>query len=170
VAQVPVKRILLDVNVLLDAILERPAHADAAAKLWALAEAGEIEALVPAHGVTTLFYLLARAKGAAAARRTVESIAGTFGIAPVDGAVIRRALGLGWPDFEDSVCAAAAEASGCESLVSRDPAGFPDAPLPVLEPATATALLTGGPDRVAEGAEGPRRRGRSRRPPRRQAR
>jgi len=148
-----VKRLLLDVNVILDAILDRPPHATAAAQLWSLAEAREIEALVPAHGVTTLFYLLARARGPAAARRAVERIVATFGIAAVDEAVVRRALALTWTDFEDSVCAGAAEASACEALVTRDPSGFPESPIPVLDPPTALALLSGkGPETVGEEA------------------
>jgi len=60
----------------------------------------------------------------------------------VDGAVIRSALDLAWPDFEDAVCAAAAVASGCEAIVSRDPAGFPDSPVPIVEPEAAMAWLS----------------------------
>lgn len=64
-----------------------------------------------------------------------------------------RALAPTWPDFEDSVCAGAAEAAGCDALVTRDPSGFPDSPLPVVDPLTALALLSGGgPERVAEEA------------------
>jgi hypothetical protein len=114
------------------------------------AETRRVEALVPAHGVTTLFYLLARERGAAFARRVVTGVVGTFGVAAVDGGVIWRALALAWPDFEDAVCAAAAEAAGCEAIVTGDPKGFPEASLPVLSPESAVALLAGGPDRVAE--------------------
>ena len=52
------------------------------------------------------------------------------------------ALALAWPDFEDAVCAAAAEASGCDALVTRDPDGYPNAPLPVIDPAAALSWLT----------------------------
>lgn len=161
------KRLLADVNVVLDAVLERGPRLDAAAKLWMAAETKRVEALVPAHGVTTLFYLLAREKGAPFARRIVGSVVATFGIAAVDRVVIGRALALNWPDFEDAVCAAAAEAAGCEAIVTGDPKGFPEASLPVLSPETAVALLEGRPpDRVGEapavayrtrsGARGPR--------------
>jgi predicted nucleic acid-binding protein len=146
-----VKRLLADVNVVLDAVLERGPRSDAAAKLWMAAEKRRVEALVPAHGVTTLFHLLAREKGAPFARRIVGSVVATFGIAAVDRVVIGRALALAWPDFEDAVGAAAAEAAGCEAIVTRDPKGFPECSIPVLSPETAIALLEGGPpDRAAE--------------------
>ena len=66
-----------------------------------------------------------------------QGMISVFGVAPIDDSVVRRALVLGWPDFEDAVCAAAAEASGCEAIVTRDPDGFPDSPVPVVDPAGA---------------------------------
>lgn len=145
------KRLLADVNVVLDAVLERGARSEAAARLWMAVETKRVEALLPAHGITTVFYLLARQKGAPFARRIVSSIVGTFGVATVDGAVVGRALSLAWPDLEDAVCAAAAEAAGCEAIVTRDPRGYPGSSIPVLSPEAAVALVEGRPpDRVGE--------------------
>jgi predicted nucleic acid-binding protein len=136
-----VKRLLLDLNVILDVILDRAPGAEAAAALWAALEGGHGRGLIPAHGVTTIFYLLEKARGPAFARDGVERLLGVFGVAPMNDMVVRRALVFGWPDFEDAVCAAAAEASGCEVLVTRDPDGYPSPPLPVIDPAAALAWL-----------------------------
>jgi len=145
------RRFLVDVNVVLDAILARPRHSGAAARLWDAVESKRAEALLSAHGVTTLFYLLARARGAATARTALASLIGVFGVAPVDELVIRRAVALDWRDFEDAVCAAAAERAGCDGIVTHDPSGFRGCSLPVLSAETAVALLEGTPpDRVGE--------------------
>lgn len=136
------KRLLLDLNVFLDVILDRRPDADVAAALWAAIERGRGHGMVPAHGVTTIFYLLEKARGAAFAREGVERLIRVFNVAPVDDDVVRRALAFAWPDFEDAVCAAAAEASGCDALVTRDPDGYPNAPLPVIDPAAALSWLT----------------------------
>ena len=136
------KRLLLDLNVFLDVILDRPPGADVAAALWAAIERGQGHGMVPAHGVTTIFYLLEKARGAAFARECAERLIRVFNVAPVDDDVVRRALGLAWSDFEDAVCAAAAEASGCDALVTRDPDGYPNAPLPVIDPAAALSWIT----------------------------
>jgi len=137
-----VKRLLLDLNVFLDVILDRPPDADVAAALWAAIERGQGHGMIPAHGVTTIFYLLEKARDAAFAREGVERLVGVFAVAPVDDNVVRRALALAWPDFGDAVCAAAAEASSCDALVTRDPGGYPNAPLPVIDPAAALSWLT----------------------------
>jgi predicted nucleic acid-binding protein len=136
-----VRTFLLDLNVILDVILDRAPSADAASALWAAIENGHGRGLIPAHGLTTIFYLLEKARDSAFARDGVERLLSVFGVAAVDDAVIRRALILGWSDFEDAVCAAAAEAGGCEAIVTGDPAGYPNCPLPVIDPAAALAWL-----------------------------
>jgi predicted nucleic acid-binding protein len=153
------RRVLVDVNVVLDAVLERSRHPDAS-RLWVAVESRRVEGYVSAHGITTLFYLLARAKGTGNARKTVASLVGVFRVAPVDEAVIHRAVALEWRDFEDAVSAAAAEAAGCDAIVTHDPSGFAGCTLPILTAETALALVDGaGPDRVEDA---PRRRPRRR--------
>ncbi len=135
------KPLLIDLNVILDVILERVPGVEAASALWAMIEGGRGKGLIPAHGLTTVFYLLEKARNAAFARNGVERLISVFGVAPIDEAVVRRALVLGWADFEDAVCAAAAEASQCQAIVTRDPDGFPDSPVPVVDPAGALSWI-----------------------------
>ena len=135
------KRILLDVNVVLDVLLDRKPHADASSFVWAAVERGQLKGWLAAHGVTTIHYLVRNARGMAAARDTVDDILRVLDVARVDGEVIRKALRLGWPDFEDAVTAAAAEAARCEAIVTRDPKGFPRSPVRVITPEAAAPLL-----------------------------
>jgi predicted nucleic acid-binding protein len=145
------RRWLLDTNVVLDFILDRPPFGESAKALWAAAERREIEIGVSAHAVTTAFYVAARVRDAAFARRLVADLLLVPSVAPVDAPVLRRALALGWPDFEDAVCAAAAEAAGFDLVVTRDQAGFVDPPLLVVDPSTALSMLGGSDARgVAE--------------------
>ena len=137
------KRALVDINVILDILLDRKPHVQASGRLWAAIEKGRAEGLLAAHGVTTLHYLLRRERGAAVARRAMEDILRVLKVAPVDGEVIHRALALAWTDFGDAVSAAAAEAAQCDALITGDPRGFPNSPVPVLTPEAATARLAG---------------------------
>ena len=137
------RRLLLDLNVVLDVLLERKPHVEPAAALWAAIESGRADGLLPAHGFTTIHYLARQARGPRFARQTLEDVLRVFGVAPVDAGVVRSALGLAWPDFEDAVCAAAAAASGCEVIVSRNAANFRGSPVPVIDPRTALAWLGG---------------------------
>jgi len=136
------KRILLDINVILDILLDRKPHVTASSVVWTAVETGQAKGWVPAHGLTTIHYLVRKVRGAAAARRTVESIMEVFSVVRIDSAVIHRALALGWIDFEDAVTAAAAESAHCELIVTRDPKGFPESPVRVMEPEAAAPLFT----------------------------
>jgi predicted nucleic acid-binding protein len=136
------KRILLDINVVLDVLLDRKPHAGASIKVWGAVETGKVEGLLAAHEITTIFYLVGRERGVGAARRATAAILQVFGVAAVDGDVIRRAVQLAWPDFEDAVAAMAADAAGCDGIITRDRRGFPESPVRVYTPEAAAAVLS----------------------------
>lgn len=135
------KRVLVDANVVLDVLLDRQPHFIASAALWAAVENGKAEGLLAAHAVTAIHYLLSRKLGAAGAGQSLRAISKVLGVAPVDGNILQQAIQAPRQDFEDSVTAAAADASGCHLIVTRDPKGFRRSPLPALDPARALALL-----------------------------
>src|SRR5258708_26901566 len=117
------KRILFDVNLVLDVLLDRQPHAAASAAVWAAVETGVAEGMLAAHAVTTIHYLVRKEMGNTKARRIISAILRVFGVATVDGAVVQEALQLPGSDFEDAVTAAAARLAGCECIVTRGPRG-----------------------------------------------
>ncbi len=135
------KRLMLDVNVVLDVLLARQPHVLASSRIWAAVEGGFARGFIPAHGVTTIYYLLERDLGGRLARRVVERMLQVVKVAPVDDNVIREALSRGGKDFEDVVCAVAAEVSKCDFIVTRDARGFPRSGIPAVDPQTAVTLL-----------------------------
>ena len=137
-------RILFDVNVVLDVLLDRKPHVEASAAAWAAVETGMAEGLLAAHAVTTIHYLVRKEAGAAKARRIVSAILRVFGVAAVNGAVLQEALQLSCPDFEDAVTAAAARLASCDYIVTRDPKGFRGSPVRPLTPEAALPLLSTG--------------------------
>lgn len=138
------KRILLDVNVVLDVLLDRAPFADASSEVWAAVERGEAQGLLSAHAVTTLHYLNAKAVGDRMGRETTDALLSVFEVAGVDDAVLNAALSLNWTDFEDAVTAAAAKRAKCEALVTRNPADFKGSTVRVLTPSEALAWLSAG--------------------------
>jgi predicted nucleic acid-binding protein len=135
------KRILADVNVILDVLLDRKPNAEVSAAVWAAVETGTVEGLLSAHAVTTIHYLIRKEKGTASAKGILSAILSVFGVAPVDNAVIREALQLSCSDFEDAVTAAAARLAHCDAIVSRDIKGFRGSQVPCLTPEAILPLL-----------------------------
>ena len=135
------KKVLLDINVVLDVLADRePFAADAQAVLGRI-EAGAISGLVAAHTVTTLHFLLSKHLGKAKARKILTDLLQILQVVPVDEDRLRHALGLGWNDFEDAVQAACAEKAGVDALVTRNEADFEGAVVPVLSPVALLSRL-----------------------------
>jgi predicted nucleic acid-binding protein len=128
------RKILFDVNVVLDVLLDRKPHVEASAIAFAAAEIGTVQGWLAAHAVTTIYYLIRQEMSAAKARQTLSSILSVFKVAAVDGTVIQEALQLACPDFEDAVTAAAARQAHCHYIVTRDPKGFHGSAVPSLPP------------------------------------
>lgn len=139
------RRILIDLNVVLDVLLDRAPHADSAAALWAAVERGAVEGLLAAHCVTTLHYVAARSGGRDYADQCVAGVLSVFTVAPVDLGVLQEAIAMRWSDFEDAVCAAAASRAGCQAIATRDPDGFKRSTLPALTPPQALAAIRRSP-------------------------
>ena len=127
-------KVLIDTNVVLDVLQARQPFFEASLQLLAAAETGDIQGLVAAHTVTTLFYLISKDKSTAQARATITSLLQFLGVATVDQATIEQALNLECRDFEDAVQMMSAVQSKCDFLVSRNTGDFKPALLPVLSP------------------------------------
>lgn len=133
-------RVLIDTNILLDVVLARaPWEADATALLDRAAR-GEIEGFVAAHAVTTLYYLVERARSRSVALSAISDLLTIVDVAAVDRDDIQRALTLGLKDFEDAVQVAAALGVGADYLVTRDAKDFRTAPIEVRIPGEVLAL------------------------------
>ena len=87
--------------------------------------------------MTTVHYLVARARDRKAAALAVADLLDIVGVVDVGAGELRRALLLDLPDFEDGVQAACAHGVGADALVTRDAKGFPGLDLPVLGPGAA---------------------------------
>lgn len=136
-------KLLIDTNVLLDVILERRNLMRESAAVLGAVEDGRAEGYVASHAITTIHHIVAKANGSTAAVTAISDLLDLCGVVAVDEADFRRALALGFTDFEDAVQVAAALQVGADFLVSRNAKDFRGAPVDVRSPATIAALLAG---------------------------
>jgi predicted nucleic acid-binding protein len=140
-------RVLFDTNILLDVLLEREPHLEAATRLVALVDNGHIEGSICATAVTTLYYLGAKDLGRKRAHDQVRTLLAVFEVAPVGRDVLQRALDDdGFGDFEDAVAHEAAHAAGMSAIVTRNVRDFTKATIPVFEPHELLAAIAARSD------------------------
>lgn len=135
------KKILVDVSVVLDVLLNREPHVRASATIWAAVETRKVDGLLSAHAVTTVHYLVRKEVENVKAKRIVQALLGVFGVAAVDQTVIRGALNLPSADFEDAVAAAAAHTAGCDLVITQDPRRFRGSLVRAVTPEAGAHIL-----------------------------
>jgi predicted nucleic acid-binding protein len=137
-------RVLLDVNVILDAVLRRaPWSVEAEAILKADAD-GHIECAVVTHSLATVFYLSRKTIGTAAARTAVRQYLHAMEILGVDEQTLLDADAMPGADSEDNTLIAAAISAAVDAIITRNVADFAYSPIPVWEPAELLRRLAAG--------------------------
>lgn len=117
-------RLLLDTNILLDAIFDgRPYAADAQDVIARCNGRGDF-GMVSGLSLKDVYYIATRVHGAAWARMAVRHLMGLLVIAPDDAEVFDLALNSSEPDFEDGIIRACAELNDADFIITRDADAF----------------------------------------------
>lgn len=134
-------RLLLDINVLLDVILGRQPWAADAALLLSAIERRVAEGYVASHTITTIYYVVAKARDRRVAAVAVTDLLRIVRVVPMESADFSQALVLGLGGFEDAAQASAGLKIGADYVVTRDEKHFRGGPLPPRTPGEVLALL-----------------------------
>lgn len=119
-------KVLIDTNIWVDVILERPAFcAESRGVLMACIEE-DVPMLIAATSLKDVFYFAAKSAGAEAGYRAVELIMQLADPAQVDAIVCEKTITLERPNFEDGIVAACALAEQADAIVTRDEKAFHD--------------------------------------------
>jgi predicted nucleic acid-binding protein len=135
------KTILVDIDIVLDVLAKREPFFASAARLWAEVEGRHCKAYLAAHSVTTIFYLVAKARGKEFARSCISDLLTVFRIAPVKESTLRLALESKITDFEDAVQYAAAKEMAAEFIISRNIGDYKKSEIPATTPDLFLATL-----------------------------
>lgn len=126
--------VLLDTNVILDAMLQRsPWHVEADAILQAAGQGQVICAATPLS-LATVFYVGRRIVGLAQARIGIRNYLQAFDILPIDKQKLVDADALPGNDFEDNIQIVIAVAAAVDAIVTRNIADFSHASVPAWTP------------------------------------
>lgn len=134
--------ILIDTNVILDLLLDRPEHIAAARQLSERVESGALRAMLCATTVTTIDYLARKQLGRDGAKRAMLALLSLYDIAAVTRTTLQMALAADMPDFEDAVLAHAAHQAGAQAIVTRNLRDFAGSPVRAYTPLEYLSLPT----------------------------
>ncbi|MCX7044017.1 MAG: PIN domain-containing protein [Candidatus Sumerlaeota bacterium] len=127
-------KITLDINVLADVLQERLPYCELSTRVLNLAFSGSVEAFIPSHALTTLYYILKKRSGREQAEKAVDHLLQHFAISISDKALFLQARSLAIRDFEDAVIASSAAREQCDKIITRNVDDFQNSPIPAMTP------------------------------------
>jgi predicted nucleic acid-binding protein len=148
-------KVLLDTNVILDAMLQRtPWHVQADAILREGSK-GHVTCATTSLSLATIFYVGRKVVGTAAARSVVRQYLSAFVILPVDKQALLDADAFAGVDFEDNILIAAAVTASLDAIITRDATDFAHSPIPAWDPTELLGRLQGGGSSNDSGGDPP---------------
>ena len=124
--------LLLDINIILDVVFQRPGEPASSALIGSCNE--QHQAWLAWHSVATLAYLIERERNPAVARELVTGLLSWARVATTEHQDAVQALQLPMSDFEDALQVSAAQACGADYIITRNGRDFVQSPLPALPP------------------------------------
>lgn len=135
-------KILVDTNVLLDVLCERPPFYGDSAAIWTMAEQGQLTAFIAAVSVTNIYYIVRRLADHRKAMKAIVQLRDIFTLASCDAHVLNQAMNARIPDFEDAVQYFTAIHAGADMIITRNVKHFPKGSIPAATPQEFLASLS----------------------------
>jgi len=136
-------RVLLDTNIVLDALLDREPWNENAKAIWQAHLHGELAAHITANALTDIFYIARRHSGRDQARLAIRACLDQLHVISIGFHELRAAMALAGNDFEDDLQVVCAAAASLDAIVTRDPSGFSSSVVEVLGTQDILGSLSG---------------------------
>ena len=128
------KKVLIDLNIILDFLNKRNFHEEAANIINMCVEK-KLYGFIAAHEITTLFYfLLKEKKDKNKAADIISALLDMFNIIPIDEKILREALFSPVKDYEDAVIEVSSVKNSIDYIISRNLGDFKSARVHVCTP------------------------------------
>ena len=113
-------KILIDTNVVLDAIADRKPFNKNAQRIFLLAAREKLEVFLTANCMTDVYYVTRKYLTDTDAREALRKLFQIFTVIDVRGTDCETALDLPMQDYEDAVVFICARKAGVEYIITRD--------------------------------------------------
>jgi predicted nucleic acid-binding protein len=125
--------VVLDLNIALDVLLERKEFLDSA-EILLLAESKKIEAVIPLHGITTVYYFCRKEMSDSMARAQLAKLLKIVSVFPISQKGVEAAIASSIDDFEDAIVAETGVSAKADFIVTRNVRDFLKSQIPAMLP------------------------------------
>jgi predicted nucleic acid-binding protein len=138
-----INRILLDVNVCIDIIVNRSLSPETKKELFAVFIQNEIEVFIPAFSIDTVFYILNSSMkiDKQVAKNAIQKLLKYTKLLHTTDETIHKAFVSNFSDFEDALINSLAETNKMDVILTDNTSDFIQSDLPVYCPVDFIALF-----------------------------
>ena len=127
--------VLVDTNIIIDALANREPYADNAKKILEKCAAREVTGILAAHSIPNMFYIFSKNFSQDERRFLLKNLCNIFKISDLNAKKILAALeNEKFVDFEDCLQEECAVESMADYIVTRNPADFANSRVKVILP------------------------------------
>ncbi|MDR2493306.1 MAG: PIN domain-containing protein [Coriobacteriales bacterium] len=128
-------KVLIDTNVILDALMVRQPWAESAQNILRAVAGEKVEGFITASTITDIYYLLDRGlKDKMRTKQVVLALLSSISVLDVNGTDCRKAFELPMSDYEDALLAYCGKRHRVDLIVTRNPKDFVGSPVNALSP------------------------------------
>ena len=135
------KKIVIDINILMDFLFKREGH-EKAAEIFSICSKGKIKGFVCAHEITTLYYFLHKAvKDKIKIKKSLLCIMNRFSVIDVNAEILSKALNSEITDYEDAVIEVSSIEKKADYIVTRNIKDFRKSTVNAITPEELLLIL-----------------------------
>ena len=112
--------LLIDTNVLLDVLLDRPEFVKSSDLVWKLCETEQVKGYVSTLSYANIMYIMRKQLTAQQIEDVFHKLNLIFEFASFTPTVLERAVTMKWDDFEDAIQSATAESVHADYIITRN--------------------------------------------------
>ena len=127
-------KILIDTNVILDVLCNRPDFVEESSKIWKLCEVDKVEGYISALSVPNIVYILRKELTPQKTQQMIQQIMMIFRIADLKSSDLKNAAEMYSSDFEDAVQMCCACRIRADYIITRNIRDFKDSTVPAFKP------------------------------------
>ncbi len=127
-------RVLIDTNILLDVLCDRPQFVGNASKIFKFCEINKLEGYISALSVPNIVYILRKELDAEKTKKILEQLSLIFKISALKADDLKKAAGLMFEDYEDALQSVCASRIKANYIVTRNIKDFTNSKVAAIKP------------------------------------
>lgn len=127
-------KLLIDTNVILDVLCNRPDFVEDASKIFKLCEIKKVDGYISALSVPNIVYIMRKELDSAKIKEILEKLSLIFTIVDLKAEDIKKAANLDFKDYEDALQSICAKRIKANYIVTRNIKDYSNSPITAIKP------------------------------------